>query len=313
MTLIDVDGQRHKSTSSSPKLYGDSSSPTPWGRFKRYHTFRVPLTRVAGFEYRVRAYSHWVTFENVSLNPSEITDVKVSTAENAAVKLSERLRFTTPIRIDLPRLAAQGGRWFFVDLDHGKLVKPPFVVELDRKRLPFNVLQPDEEQLKKWLVENGVDLILFAEPRAQGAMSEVVQTWSIRTNLRRLNELIGKEEAEDRDWIWNDSPELVLKPFARHDEVIHVSGFVPSSNGGIDVMPHRPDVQAFRTANNVVGFYLLEYNELNKDSLRLRIIPLAGVKAPLADIKFDGDVLSGKFGAADPPHVVKPFKADLPE
>ncbi len=66
---IDVDGQKHRSSSESTPVTGE-----------RHVAFKLPLSRIARFEYRLRPYQHWVTFENVSLHPGQKTDVKVTTS-----------------------------------------------------------------------------------------------------------------------------------------------------------------------------------------------------------------------------------------
>ena len=58
---------------------GQEIQPSSSGAFERESTFGFKLTRerLAHFEYRLRPYRHWVTFENVSLQPGKQTDVKV--------------------------------------------------------------------------------------------------------------------------------------------------------------------------------------------------------------------------------------------
>lgn len=70
LQLIDIDGQTHTRHSSS--YFFDK----PEVRF----TFNVPLDRVARFEYRLRPYQHWVTFDNVSVYPGKTTVVKLTVA-----------------------------------------------------------------------------------------------------------------------------------------------------------------------------------------------------------------------------------------
>jgi len=69
MKLIDVDGKPHQNTG----LVGFENS-TKRGAF----IFDVPVDRVSRFEYRMRPYQHWITFENVSLQPGKRTNVKVA-------------------------------------------------------------------------------------------------------------------------------------------------------------------------------------------------------------------------------------------
>lgn len=223
-------------------------------------------------------------------------------------------RFTEPLRLELKRGEAHSGRWFFVDLEGGKLAIPPFEVELDREKLPWSVIRPDEVVLKEWLIESGVDLVLFVEPQPiagkSGQWSERTSSWSIRTSRSRANGLLLVPHVDGQAWHWNDRPDLVLTPFARKNEAVHVSGFVPSASGNSDIRPDNPDVQAFRTAHNVVGFYLLEHNDPTNDSLDLTIVHVANCTAPLADQNFDGLHVSGKLGVADPPGVTQSIVED---
>lgn len=79
LILIDVHGKQHRHTSLGAGLIENrlpDGSPI-WGDSERFFRFDVPIFRVAGFEYRVRPYQHWVTFDNVALNPGVMTDVKV--------------------------------------------------------------------------------------------------------------------------------------------------------------------------------------------------------------------------------------------
>jgi hypothetical protein len=69
---IDVDGQKQRSTSQFVPVSGEL-----------HFGFPLPLNRIARFEYRLRLYRHWVTFENVSLQPGQMTDVKISTISDA--------------------------------------------------------------------------------------------------------------------------------------------------------------------------------------------------------------------------------------
>ncbi len=80
LELIDNEGRRHRDVESSIGLHGVRNlDGTPhWGKQPQSQTFRVPLSKVSGFEYRVRPYQHWIAFDNVALNPGEMTDVKVS-------------------------------------------------------------------------------------------------------------------------------------------------------------------------------------------------------------------------------------------
>lgn len=79
LVLIDVNGKQHQPVASGGGLHErQNRDGTPhWGSTRRFFRFDVPTSRVAGFEYRLRPYQHWVTFENVSLQPGLPTDVKI--------------------------------------------------------------------------------------------------------------------------------------------------------------------------------------------------------------------------------------------
>ena len=63
---IDKDNHRHNSVSAIRLADGQIN-----------YLYQVPQDRIAKFEYRLKRYRHWVTFENVSLQPGQQTDVKV--------------------------------------------------------------------------------------------------------------------------------------------------------------------------------------------------------------------------------------------
>jgi protocatechuate 3,4-dioxygenase beta subunit len=63
-------------TETNPQLStGSSSDSAGVSRL----SFPLPLARIARFEYRIRPYRHWVTFENVSLEPGQESDVVIKT------------------------------------------------------------------------------------------------------------------------------------------------------------------------------------------------------------------------------------------
>ncbi len=63
---IDKDNYRHDSVSTIRLADGQIN-----------YLYQVPHDRIAQFEYRLKRYRHWVTFENVSLQPGQQTDVNV--------------------------------------------------------------------------------------------------------------------------------------------------------------------------------------------------------------------------------------------
>ncbi|WP_442508634.1 WD40 repeat domain-containing protein [Novipirellula sp. SH528] len=223
--------------------------------------------------------------------------------------------FTDEQRLELKRAAAHGDGWFFVDLDRGRLATPPFPVEIDRRRLPYFVVQPKEEVLNAWLMQNGIDLILYSHAKplgdGTGAMNQDIQIRSVRTNLRSL--ATGLQQQPDQSWTWTTLPQEIVALFERKDEITHVSGFIPDSSSG-EVRADSPVLRTFRTAENVVGLFLLEQPQSPKDELSLRIVHVVGATTPLADVEFaSGDVVSGKVGPAEPPGFANPMVAELPD
>lgn len=112
LNLIDSAGQSHEK-----KL-------TAWSPDRREVTFSfdVPFQRVDRFEYRMRLFRHWVSFENVSLNPDERTEVNVKVDENAAVftppvagaeqNPNDSRQPTSPTRLRVLNADGTRARWF---------------------------------------------------------------------------------------------------------------------------------------------------------------------------------------------------------
>ncbi|GAA4453121.1 M56 family metallopeptidase [Novipirellula rosea] len=61
------------------KQHRRSSESVPANGGPRELTFKLPITEIVRFEYRVRPYTKWVIFDNVSLQPGQQTDVTIST------------------------------------------------------------------------------------------------------------------------------------------------------------------------------------------------------------------------------------------
>ena len=68
LVAVDTKGVQHRRNSEFVPAF-----PGP-----REHRFRLPKAEVSHFEYRVRPFQHFVTFENVSLEPGQKSEVKVS-------------------------------------------------------------------------------------------------------------------------------------------------------------------------------------------------------------------------------------------
>ncbi|HRA88188.1 MAG TPA: M56 family metallopeptidase, partial [Planctomycetaceae bacterium] len=240
LILIDKSGSKRSPFRSS----GDGT--------ENVRSFKVAPEDVAAIAIQLQAYTHVATFENVSLQPGKQTDVKASIEslpENIEVAKQDSARFEQPLQLKLNHSDAHNSGWFFVDLDRGKLLTPPFQVELNRRSLPWKVIQPAEEHLKSWLVKNSVDVILYVDTQPisgkPGQWKQNVQRWGIRTRLDGVNGLLRVPHTDGAPWKWNNKPDLVIKPFARRDESTRVSGFVPNSGGGLDVRFDSPDVQVF--------------------------------------------------------------------
>lgn len=84
LTLIDVDGKAHQPAGRGSYFETDETRRQQINRGT--FVFDVPISRVAGFEYRTRLYQHWVTFENVSLQRDELTDVTIKVESDAFIE-----------------------------------------------------------------------------------------------------------------------------------------------------------------------------------------------------------------------------------
>ncbi|MDB5389094.1 MAG: blaR1 8 [Planctomycetaceae bacterium] len=78
LIAVDVEEGEHKFTRNLATATGN-----------RHFVFPIPLARIARFEYRLRPYRHWVTFENVSLQPDHDTSLRIKTETVAEEKLTE--------------------------------------------------------------------------------------------------------------------------------------------------------------------------------------------------------------------------------
>ena len=78
---IDKDGTEVRSNSST----GNTTSSG--------FLFRLPKDKLAKFAYRLRPYTHWVTYDNVSLKLGSMTSLNVASQIDSAVYVSSRLEF----------------------------------------------------------------------------------------------------------------------------------------------------------------------------------------------------------------------------
>lgn len=253
-----------------------------------------------------------LSFQSLAQTPEDADNRLLETELQVEMK-EDAVHFTDEQRVELKRAAAHGDGWYFVDLDRGRLATPPFAVEIDTLRLPYFVVRPKEEELNAWLVQEGIDLILYSHAKplgdGSGAMNQQIQIRSVRTNLKLL--ATGLQQQADKSWTWKTLPHDVVSLFERKDETTHVSGFVPDSSSG-EVRADSPVPRPFRTAGNVIGLFLLEQPQPLKDELTLRIVHVAGATTPLADVEYaTGDFVSGKNGPAKPPGVSNPMVAEL--
>ncbi len=89
---IDHEGKRQRSTFSMGTTENES-----------HIGFPIPRSRIARFEYRLRPYRYWVTFENVSLAPDLNTQVRVEVQTPETVSLDEWSRIiATRVATQLP-------------------------------------------------------------------------------------------------------------------------------------------------------------------------------------------------------------------
>ncbi len=70
IVAVDLNGKRH--TPDASTFTGDPPDPLVTD------IFNLPQNEIDHFEYRLRPYRHWVTFENVSLQRGKTTEVKIS-------------------------------------------------------------------------------------------------------------------------------------------------------------------------------------------------------------------------------------------
>lgn len=84
VVAIDTSGQRHR-----------HSGATAWGDEPfRADVFSIPSKKIDHFDYRLRPWRHWVTFENVSLKPGLKTEAKVrSVSRRHIARLTEGVSF----------------------------------------------------------------------------------------------------------------------------------------------------------------------------------------------------------------------------
>ncbi len=230
--------------------------------------------------------------------------------------LSDDAEFSDELTLRLTREDAHGGKWYFIDLEKGQLKTPPFDVDIDAKRLPYFVNKPEEADLNAWLSREGVDLILRSNvwwPNSQGAIEKnEIQVRSVRTLLQDLP--YSLQQNADKSWAWTTIPHDIIRGFARKDDAVHVTGFVPNSFAG-DIRPDSPVLRPFRTANNLLGLFMLEQPSVTKDELTLRIVHVQNSNSLLDDLRFGpDDFVSGKIMASSTANEtrVAPFSATFP-
>lgn len=219
--------------------------------------------------------------------------------------------FRDEVNLKLTRDDAHQGKWYFVDLDQGKLKTPPFEVDIDATRFPYFVNKPSEEELSDWLKRDGVDLILRSniyrpDPKGPIEMNEI-QVRSVRTLLKELPRGLDKIETDSPTW-QQTFEEDVLDAFGAKDDAVHVVGFIPNTTA-FDIRPDSPLLRSFRTASNLLGVFLLEQPNSNDDELRLRIAYAANRGTPLDDLRFGPDDFVSGIESLEHPVVRKSSEA----
>ena len=226
----------------------------------------------------------WQSFAQTS--SKQPTESKPAQAQ-ADEPESEDLKFSDELTVKLTRQDAHGRSWYFIDLEKGELKEPPFTVDIDATRLPYIVNKPSEQELNEWLVRESVDLIVRSKiyrPRPDGNIEKNdIQVRSVRNLLQDLP--YSLQLNDDKSWGWTTTPQDVVKAFARKDEAVHVTGFVPNSFAG-DIRPDSPILRPFRTANNVLGLFLLEQPSATEDELTLRIVHVKNSKFTIGGLAF---------------------------
>ncbi len=71
---IDQQGQSHPCVGGGGSFSTQANSAVTTGDFY----FPLPPEKIERFEYQFRLYRHWVKFENISLQPSQITPVTIT-------------------------------------------------------------------------------------------------------------------------------------------------------------------------------------------------------------------------------------------
>ncbi len=137
LKLIDKDGNAHDKQQSSTN--GSAAV-----RHEITYWFDIPFQRVARFEYRMRLYRHWVTFDNVSLQPGQTTDVRVR-VESLPLRERKAEDGTRESPVEKPvRPGSVRGR---VQLD--KPIPVPPQLRVSPPGAPRLSRQPTEEQRQK--------------------------------------------------------------------------------------------------------------------------------------------------------------------
>lgn len=219
--------------------------------------------------------------------------------------------FRDEVNLKLTRKDAHQGKWYFVDLDYGKLKTPPFDVEIDATRFPYFVTKPSEEELSDWLKRDGVDLILRSSiyrPDPKGPIERnEIQVRSVRTLLKELPRGLEKETTNSPTWkqtLEEDVPDA----FGAKDDAVHVVGFIPNATA-VDIRPDSPFLRSFRTASNLLGVFLLEQPSSNDYELNFRIAYAANKDTPLDDLRFGPDDFVSGLELLEQPVVRKSSEA----
>lgn len=93
VVAVDKSGVRHRWYGAT--LWDDENDVT-----RDADVFDLPLSQIDHFEYRLRPYRHWTTFNNVALKPNQTTDVRVHTRTVEIPKAGDKATYRG--RIVLP-------------------------------------------------------------------------------------------------------------------------------------------------------------------------------------------------------------------
>jgi len=148
--------------------------------------FKVPRDRLARFVYRLRPYTHWATFENVSLNPSHATKIRSQSRIDQSLSVGKNGRITN----DRTAQPIAGATVFLNVMrekgDRLERVATHEVVTDAEGRFPIDVLKAyrgDENLMVQWDLHHP-DFVLWRASR--------VELENLDSIVQRLDEIFER-------------------------------------------------------------------------------------------------------------------------